>query len=82
MENFLAWEVLVIHITGADPDFLKGGSTLELQLQPSCRLKTNKNGHHLLTIATSHHTCPHQLYFLIYNYIHSLIATLLLLRIL
>ena len=27
---------------GVDPDFLKGGSTLELQLQPSCKLKTKK----------------------------------------
>ena len=38
--------------------FKKGSSTLELQLQHSCRLKTKKRGHHLLTIATPHHRYP------------------------
>ena len=33
--------------------FKGGGYTLELQLQPGCKLKTKKKkGHHLLTIAT------------------------------
>ena len=38
--------------------FKKGGSTLELQLKPSCRLKTKKKkkkSHHLLTIVAPHH---------------------------
>ena len=43
--------------------FKKGDSTLELQLQPSCKLKTKKTkkkkGHHLLTIAVPHHKWGH-----------------------
>ena len=42
----------IILISGAGPDF-RGGSTLELQLQPSCKLKTKK-GDYPLTIAVLH----------------------------
>ena len=44
-----------VGVQGQIQTFKKGGYTLELQLQPSCKLKTknkkNKKGHHLLTIA-------------------------------
>ena len=45
----------VLH-QGRIQTFQKGDSTLELQLQPSCKLKTKKKkkGHHLLTIAALH----------------------------
>ena len=44
----------VLH-QGRIQTFQKGDSTLELQFQPSCKLKTiKKKGHHLLTIAALH----------------------------
>ena len=56
-----------ITITGVDPDFLKGGSTLELQLQPSCELKVKKK-----RSLPADNSCPSPARY-IYSYIDGLL---------
>ena len=75
--HFEDWRFKSLYLSGVDPDFLKRGSTLELQLQPSCKSKTKKKKecNYLLKIASLHLSTNHiSLFISITTYIACYIA--------